>query len=104
MPRHPEGTGSGTLPFSYNGLNAPNRVWTLWDETDEEAPPQLPFEPVHTQNAFLEDLVHDYQFRPEKLLYYSRVTDLKKSGVWLLFEYREVPNPRYVRQRGVPHE
>lgn len=53
MPPHPEGRGSGTIPFSYNGLNAPNRVWTLYHEDKEENPPKLPIEPHHLVNAFI---------------------------------------------------
>jgi hypothetical protein len=97
MPPHPEGRGSGTIPFSYNGLNAPNRVWTLYHEDKEESPPKLPIEPRHLVNAFMEDNVHDYLFRSGEFRYYSRVTDLRKGGVWLLFEYRKHPitRPQY---------
>jgi len=55
-------------------------------EKSEASPPKLPFTPVHTENAFLEDHVHDYVLRQGQFHYYSRVTDLTKSGVWLLFE------------------
>ena len=83
-----------TIPFSYNGLNAPNRVWTLYQEDKEGIPPKLPIEPRHLVNAFMEDNVHDYLFRQGEFRYYSRVVDLKKGGVWLLFEYRKHPHPR----------
>lgn len=94
MPPHPEGRGGGAIQFSCNRLDAPDRVWTLYNK-DVEHPPKLPMEPRHLVNAFMEDNVHDYLFQPTEFRYYSRVADLRKGGVWLLFEYRKRPSPQY---------
>lgn len=62
----------------------PTRVWTLVYEKDENKVPSLPIHPVHDANAFLEDEVHDWNWRRRKFRYYSRVTSGK---VWILLEY-----------------
>lgn len=65
---------------------APDRVWTLYFESDRDNPPALPFTPVHNSNAFLEDWMHDWNIGPGgKLHYASRVID---RDVWILLEYR----------------
>ncbi len=68
----------------------PTRIWTLFREETESKPPALPIIPVHMENAFLEDHVHDWNWhgklgpRPAQLDYYSRVSD---RPVWILLEY-----------------
>lgn len=65
----------------------PSRVWTLFRDTDENAPPTLPIKPQHRVNAFLEDRVHDWTTTRDGLFkYFSRVTD---EPVWVLLEYDE---------------
>ena len=62
----------------------PYRVWTIYG-TDS---PKLPFTPVHNENAFLEDYVHDWNLRQTLLgwvlNYYSRVAH---HDVWILVEF-----------------
>ena len=62
----------------------PFRVWTLLRENDKMNPPKLPISPVHLQNAFLEENIHDYRYRNGTLRYSSRVVD---DCVWILVEY-----------------
>lgn len=61
----------------------PTRVWTLFTG-DPDKPPALPIKPVHNQNAFLEDRVHDWNWGNGRFRYGSRVA---KGKVWLLLEY-----------------
>jgi len=37
-----------------------HRLYTLFNFDDENSPPQLPFPPVHRENAFIEDEGHDW--------------------------------------------
>jgi hypothetical protein len=65
----------------------PDRVWTLFRETDENKPPALPIVPAHRVNAFMEDYMHDWNVDHKgNFRYASRVTD---QPVWVLLEYRE---------------
>lgn len=66
-------------------MREPKRLWTLIRES-QGATPVLPYVPVHNQNAFLEDKIHDWNFANGKLRYYSRVVNAHE-GVWLLLEY-----------------
>ncbi len=58
----------------------PTRVWTILDD----AKPTLPMVPVHNVNAFLEDFMHDWNWRNAKLRYSSRVTE---GNNWILCEW-----------------
>jgi hypothetical protein len=49
--------------------------------------PTLPFVPVHLKTAFLEDFVHDWIIRSGRFHYYSRVVDIRTTGIWLLLEW-----------------
>lgn len=62
----------------------PKHVWTLLRETDRKKAPALPIRPQHHVNAFLEDEIHDWQWRGGKLRYFSRIAD---RSIWLLLEY-----------------
>ena len=71
------------IPFAQ-----PTRIWTLFGQTADHIPPDLPFVPVHHQNAFLEERIHDYDIDVRDEKYYlnwgSRVSE---GGHWLLLEY-----------------
>lgn len=75
-------------PIPYTEPEEPVRVWTLYGHDDENAPPPLPFSPVHNKNAFLEDYVHDWNIHGwgdnRFLDYASRVVD---RPVWILLEF-----------------
>lgn len=58
------------------------RVWTLYS-TDPNVRPELPMQPVHHHNAFLEDYVHDWNLNGGVFRYYSRAVH---SKVWILVE------------------
>lgn len=64
----------------------PRRVWTLISETNEDpnVVPELPIEPHHLKNAFLEDQWHDWTWKNGILRYFSRVAC---HSVWILVEY-----------------
>jgi len=66
------------------------RVWTLYDFTDPNVKPELPYNPVHHVNAFLEDYVHDWNVNNGVFRYYSRAV---RDKVWVLIEYMEPPKP-----------
>jgi hypothetical protein len=72
---------AGTKPF---------RLWTLFTHTDQMCPPQLPFTPVHRENAFLEDYVHDWTIQDDVIVYASRVSD---GDVWILLEVPDTQPP-----------
>lgn len=73
-------------PVPYDGPH-PDRVWTLYNEINESTPPTLPIVPVHRQNSFLEDYVHDWNIDHKKRFRYaSRVCD---GGVWVLLEFKD---------------
>lgn len=83
----PKGTRimAPSLPAEVEGK--PSRVWTLFRDTDENAPPRLPIAPQHRVNAFKEDHVHDWVITNSgHFKYFSRVTD---EPVWVLLEYDE---------------
>lgn len=69
----------------YRGAK-PKHLWTLFREQDESKKPELPFKPVHHHNAFIEDRIHDYEFRNGELQYFSHVAD---KPVWILLEFEE---------------
>lgn len=74
-----------------NGSTA--RIWTLYNNTDPNVRPELPFTPVHHGNAFLEDYVHDWHHQRGILRYFSRAV---YSNVWILVEFRA---PRKSRKK-----
>jgi hypothetical protein len=58
------------------------RIWTLYSKET----PVLPIVPVHFDNAFLEDKIHDWDQRGTILVYGSRVSN---GEVWILIEEPE---------------
>jgi hypothetical protein len=78
--------GAVTLPMAdpVQLAEHPTNVWTLYQHTDEKAPPKLPFKPIHRVNAFVEDEMHDWTWRGGRFYYRSRVMD---RPVWVLVEY-----------------
>jgi hypothetical protein len=69
----------------------PDRVWTLFREEDETKPPVLPLLPLHGRTGFLEDKIHDWDWRPTSggtFYFHSRIAD---RPVWVLLEYKEKP-------------
>jgi len=70
-------------PVPYKGKK-PTRLWTLFEELYSNKRPNLPFKPVHHQNAFIEDYIHDYDIKDGFLRYYSRVSS---GGNWVLLEF-----------------
>ncbi len=69
------------------------RIWTLYDYTDPEVRPELPYTPVHHGNAFLEDFGHDWHHIHQRgvLRYFSRAVH---SNVWILVEFKAPPKNR----------
>ena len=63
----------------------PKRVWTLFHDIGGVAP-SLPIVPRHHGNAFLEDRIHDWNWKNGLFRYGSRVASGK---VWLLLEFEE---------------
>lgn len=98
MPIHPDGRGRGQIPIVGFG---PDFVWTLGRHRNEAEKPTLPFVPSHGYNAFLEDPIHDYVSRHGVFHYHSRIIDLTKSGVWLLFEYKNRAPDYYFAKRSL---
>lgn len=84
----PEGVDVGAFakrcpPVPLDGP-LPDRVWTLYTQTDQLAIPVLPITPVHRAGAFLEDHIHDWNVDHKgNFRYASRICD---GGVWLLLE------------------
>lgn len=80
----------------------PYRIWTLYHETSLHQRPTLPIRPVHNQNAFLEDFVHDWNFHRDAerneffIRYASRVVD---RGVWILVEFTDKDSNPFTRRR-----
>lgn len=64
----------------------PDRVWTLWMETEQDKKPTLPIVPVHRHNAFFEDSVHDWNWMRGQFSYYTRVMG---QSCWVLLEYKK---------------
>ena len=62
----------------------PLRVYTLFNETTKSRKPKLPITPVHRENCFYEDWIHDWNFHNGQFRYYTRVMD---CSVWILVEY-----------------
>jgi hypothetical protein len=61
------------------------RIWSLYNHTDPNQKPDLPYTPVHHGNAFLEDYIHDWNHRQGILRYYSRAIF---SNLWILVEFK----------------
>ncbi|MNI55141.1 hypothetical protein D3C73_1100700 [compost metagenome] len=82
----PEKAGVGgtvrfpTIPFTDGVIMG---LYTLYDHTDKNAPPALPYGPKHLENAFMADSLHDWRQNEKtgSLRYYSRVAG---EAVWLL--------------------
>lgn len=69
--------------IEYSGP-VPKYVWTLFLETEETKVPVLPISPVHHQNAFFEDRLHDWYIRGGVFHYCSRAVE---RPVWILLEF-----------------
>ncbi len=83
--RRPELPGGGV--FETTDLpQEPTRLWSLTGALDRKSPPKLPIKPVHHENAFLEDRMHDWNWRAGKLRYYTRVMD---RSCWVLVEFKD---------------
>lgn len=80
-PELPSGGAFKTVDLSQE----PIRLWTLIGALDKANPPKLPITPVHRENAFHEDKIHDWNWRAGKLRYYTRVMD---RSCWVLLETR----------------
>ena len=65
----------------------PRSVWTLLREQDLNKKPTLPILPVHGQNAFFEDFIHDWHYARGELRYFSRICN---GGVWVLVEFDDL--------------
>lgn len=78
---------SRLVEVNFTRDNRPFRVWSL-HENDPSKKPELPFNPVHHHNAFLEDYVHDWNIvnigGKKMLKYYSRVA---LDNIWILLEF-----------------
>jgi hypothetical protein len=72
MPRSVKGSGSVAelikigIQRRVEMAKKPDRVWTVLVQE-----PEIPFEPVHFENAFLEDYVHDWDWRNGWFRYYG---------------------------------
>lgn len=64
----------------------PHLIWTLYLHTDKEVKPELPYNPRHHYNAFLEDYVHDWNIYGNMLKYYTRAMD---RSCWILLEFKD---------------
>ena len=62
---------------------SPTRVWSLYQH-DRHRKPAFPFQPAHHVNAFLEDTVHDYNWRGGVLHYHPHSNN---HSLWVLLEY-----------------
>ncbi|MEI6422498.1 MAG: hypothetical protein WCP55_09785, partial [Lentisphaerota bacterium] len=74
------------------------RVWTLYRSCDENDPPKLPFHPRLRDNAFLEDIGHDYTINGGVLRYSAGTGGLFEpdfKGVWILVEYEDGIGEQY---------
>lgn len=71
---------SRKLPIEGDRLSL--RVWTILGATDPNEKPE-PFVPVHLENAFMEDRVHDWDLKGGVLSYYSRIWG---GETWILVE------------------
>lgn len=88
---HQAQLGVSTPPVEIPGVSKrPSRLWTMVHARDPDKSPALPVTPRHHHNAFLEDYIHDWNWRVKDdvalLKYYSRASD---GRVWLLLEYDE---------------
>lgn len=82
----------------------PKTIWTMlrYEHPSRPPPPDLPLR--HGQTAFLEDILHDWNWsatRPNELRYYSRVT---KGGTWiaLLFQGEDDTSPKRCNTCKIP--
>ena len=66
----------------------PDRLWTILREDDPSAKPNLPIDPIHHKNAFLEDRGHDWSVYNGELNYFG----IAGYGSWLLLEYKDDKN------------
>lgn len=78
--------GLGRRQVEVGGCKRPQRVWTLCLNLEESNKPELPYSPRHHHNAFIEEHLHDWNYRNGMLTYYSRTMDVKR-GCWLLIEW-----------------
>jgi len=76
----PQRQAGEKLKVEWKGAQ-PKRVWTI---LDRKTKPTLPFKPVHNENVFLEDHMHDWIIRNGYFFYFSRISD---GDVWLLLEF-----------------
>lgn len=83
---YPHKLEMGSSPKPVPMEREPDRVWTLFLVREEGDLPELPMKPQHRVNAFLEDKIHDWNWRNGKFRYVSRVSDGEQ---WLLLEYKE---------------
>jgi len=83
----PEDTGWSAkfAPVKLEGITSIHRVWTLYTHVEKDKKPELPYQPQHHVNAFLEDRMHDWDFNEKtgELRYFTRAVD---CSVWLLIE------------------
>lgn len=80
--KNPDGVVFPKIPFDQGEIK---KLYTLFNESDVNKKPSLPIVPVHLENCFIEDKVHDWQqdIDAKNIHYYSRITG---QGVWLLLE------------------
>lgn len=73
------------IPFNEGYIR---NLYTLYKHTDHDNPPALPFKPVHNENAFIEDRLHDWRHDEKngRIHFFSRIAD---QAVWLLAEVEE---------------
>jgi len=65
----------------------PKKLWALFGYTDQAKPPELPYAPVHHENAFIMDYIHDYDFFEEKGKTFIKYHGSEDGGFWLLLEF-----------------
>jgi hypothetical protein len=78
------------VPFT---MDAVETVWTLFRFTDRNLRPELPYQPTHHHNAFVEDPMHDWRIDEQNRFHYaSRITD---DPVWILVELKQPRSPTH---------
>jgi hypothetical protein len=65
----------------------PTRLWILPEYRTKENKPVLPYTPIHHNNAFLEDRMHDWSIWKEHIKYHGCLAT--EGSVWLLLEFEE---------------
>lgn len=80
-------TGGRFVPVHIPYLDGvePEKVWTMYEYNNPNNPPSLPVVPIHNQNAFKEDRIHDWRIIGTQFRYYTRVMN---ESVWVLLEYK----------------